>query len=513
MKMFKKKRNLKEEQFVERASILRILVSFFLFLFSFSVYSYSSFYFTSKIELAQQKSIELQIDSARLILNEEKRRDLDNYSVDYVLHLNYFLEAFITEDKEVYKQYESIKENCLKNYSNLSDSLPFKKFAQSEVYFYSAALKAKQNELYSAAKDVNKAHSLIEENHTLFPNFILNNKARGLMKVYLSTVPDNYKWVIKLLGAKGDMNEGLRLLNQLATSQDTTPGFKWIQKETQYLYCFSLFTVAKQKAKAWAEMLKYTSDYKSNGLSTFFRSNIALKMNRNETAIKVLENRPSSKDYLHFYFLDYQLGLALLHKQDVRSIEYLKIFYNNHKGENYKKSCLQKMSWYYLLAADFEKYLNYKKAILTKGYTQIEEDKQAERYAEKKQPNRILLKARLLYDGGYYTNALKVIDKLVVKELSSNDEKAEYCYRKGRIYQQLGQLDKSLKYYEACTLFGLNSSEYYASYACLFLGDYYLKKGENNRAKEFYKRALNNKKNQEYRESIEHRAKVGLKKV
>ncbi len=511
--MWKKNQNQKEEQLEEKAKLFRFPLTV-LFLLTFcSLFAEVSFHFNSTLLEAQRKNYELQLIPARQLLELEKEKFPDNYAVDYLLHFNYLLEAFITEEQSAYDRYQKIKETALNHYQNLPDSLAYKKFAQSEVYFYSATLKAKFNELYSAAKDINKAQGLIEKNHELFPNFIQNNKTRGVIRVYLSTVPDNYSWVMKLLGAQGDLGEGLRLLNALANTQDTASELQYIAKETQYIYTFALFNVAKQSGKAWAETLKITSDYKTNSLSAFFRSNIALKMNKNETAIKVLEARPQSEEYLPFHFLDYQLGVAKLNKQDVEAIKFLKKFYLEFKGKNYVKSCLQKMSWYYLLAADFDAYNLYKKEILEKGQALNEEDKTAVKYANKQQPNRILLKARLLYDGGYYTDALATINLLTTKLLDSRPEKAEFCYRKGRIYEKLGNQPVAMKFYEACSLFAIDSEEYYGAYSCLYLADYYLSISDKSKAEEFYNKALSFKNNKEYKESIEHRAKAGLKKV
>jgi hypothetical protein len=508
---WKKKKNQKEERLEENNSS-RFLGFIFLFLVSLGVFATPTFYFTPQLISAQEQNYALKLDGARQILLDEKAADPANCAIDYLLHFNYFLEAFVSEEQSDYAAYQKVLDASISHFEKLSDDSAYKRFVLSEAHFYSSTLKAKHNELFSAARDIKRAYFLVEENHKLFPSFVQNNKTRGLIKTYISTVPESYAWVVKMIGIDGNMAEGLRLLRSLAYSKSTAPEMKMIAKETGYIYSFALYNVAKQTSKSWAETLNFTRDYSTNLLSLYFRSQIALKLNKNETAIKTLQSRPASDEYSSFVYLDYLLGVAKLNRQDDDAIKPLSVYYTKFKGGNYVKSCLQKISWYYLLAGDYAKSEEYKKLILTKGIAVNEEDKQAERYANKPRPDRYLLKARLQYDGGYYERALKTIDITSLAALKTLDEKGEFCYRKGRIYEKLGNMPVALKFYEACSIYGGQSEEYYGPYASLYIADYYLANGDKVLAKKFYTKALGYKRNKEYVDSIEHRAKVGLKK-
>jgi len=441
----KKSQNQKEEQFVRNK--LRFLFPVFLLLVS-PVFGSHHFTFNKNLLVAQKQNYELRLGRAEGYILTEQEVDPENSAVHYLLHLNAFLKAFVSETEADYAAYRKIQDNALFHFEQLPDSSPFKRFAQSEVYFYSATLKAKFDELYSAARDVNKAHSLIEENHKEFPDFLPNNKTRGVIKVYLSTVPENYEWIINMLGIKGDLNGGLRLLKTLTTYQKDTTELSGIAKEAAYLYSFTLLHVAKQGGKAWSETLKCTDDYKTSLLSSFFI-----------------------------------------------------------------KSCLQKMSWHYFVIGENEKGVSYKSLISKKGYALNEEDKQSQRYASKPSPHAILLESRLLYDGGYYELANKSIARIEGKNLENAKLKAEFCYRRGRLAEKMGEMDAALKLYEAASLFAIDSDEYYGAYASIYLGDYHLRNKDMELARKFYKRALGFKENREYTESIEQRAKAGLKKI
>jgi predicted negative regulator of RcsB-dependent stress response len=77
----------------------------------------------------------------------------------------------------------------------------------------------------------------------------------------------------------------------------------------------------------------------------------------------------------------------------------------------------------------------------------------------------------------------------------------------------LGHQEQALVFYEASTIYGKKSKEYYGPYACIFMGDIYLKQGKRTLAKQFYTRATTYSNNQEYIQTIEQRAKSGLKQL
>jgi tetratricopeptide (TPR) repeat protein len=207
------------------------------------------------------------------------------------------------------------------------------------------------------------------------------------------------------------------------------------------------------------------------------------------------------------------LGLAKLNSFDSSAIEEFDVYIKNFEGRNYVKSCLQKMSWYYVLQGNLSKARELQMLIKTKSKSVNEEDRLADQYALKPLPNSDLLKMRLLYDGGDFTGAANAAKAINPKTLANSNLKAEFCYRQGRIYEKMGNNKVALKYYEACSLFAKNSTEYYGAYACIYLGDYYLELKEMDNAERFYQQALKFEKNKEYIESIEQRAKAGLKKI
>lgn len=509
----KNRQSQKEELFVRKSNSTRGLTLTLILLFYLSGLSVNYFNIDSTLQVIQKENIKLRLKLAKEKLLQQKDLNPHNSAVEYLLHFNAYLKVFIAEDQHFYKDYVLAKNSALNHYNQLPNSSPFKKFAQSEIYFYSATLLARQGEYYNSALEIRKAWNLIEENHQLFPNFLPNNKTRGVLKIYLSTIPENYDWIIRILGFDGDLNHGLRLLQTLSNHQSDTSYLGVIAQEASYLYSFSLLHAAKNPVKSWRVMLKCTQDYKENLLSNYFRSSMALKLNNNNIAFKTLTSRPHGPIYEPFHLLSYYLSVSKLHQGDSSAINDLKYFIDHYRGNSFLKSAYQKISWFYILRGDYHKADLYKKKINYVGKANNNEDKQASRYVNKENPHPVILKSRLLYDGGYYKKAYDLLHSFKVRELTSSDEKAEFCYRKGRVLEKLGYKDRALIMYEACSLYAVKSKEYYGAYACLYLGDLYAKDNNIELATKFYNRAMSYSENEEYVDSINSRAKAGIKEL
>ena len=121
-------------------------------------------------------------------------------------------------------------------------------------------------------------------------------------------------------------------------------------------------------------------------------------------------------------------------------------------------------------------------------------------------------KARVLFDGAYYQRAIDMLAKINPTKLSSNREKIEYFYRKGRILHEWGKLDEALIEYQKTIQSDPNLNLYFAPNAALKSGAIYEKKGNKTKAIEYYKKAISYKTH-EYKNSVDAEAKAGINRL
>lgn len=124
-------------------------------------------------------------------------------------------------------------------------------------------------------------------------------------------------------------------------------------------------------------------------------------------------------------------------------------------------------------------------------------------------PNILLLKAKLLNDGGYHREALNVLAGKTSNDFTADDERLEFMYRVGRIYDDLGKDDEAIKAYESAINFGKNRTEYYAARAALQTAMIYEKRGNFSKAIAFYEQCIN-MDNHDFKDSLDQKAKAGL---
>jgi hypothetical protein len=73
------------------------------------------------------------------------------------------------------------------------------------------------------------------------------------------------------------------------------------------------------------------------------------------------------------------------------------------------------------------------------GNSETEADKKALKDAKSGQwPNVLLLKSRLLNDGGYHKEALDILLGKTTNDFSQTADKAAFAYRLARIYDDMG---------------------------------------------------------------------------
>jgi tetratricopeptide (TPR) repeat protein len=204
------------------------------------------------------------------------------------------------------------------------------------------------------------------------------------------------------------------------------------------------------------------------------------------------------------------LGVAKLNRLDADACYPILNFLGNFKGKNYIRAAYMHLAWYYLIQNKPKQYETYMERIKIRGNDQVDNDLEALRTAKKGiKPDITLLKARLLFDGGYYANAIHELD-----DFKATDAKTglEYTYRLGRIYHNWGKIDEAVPHYRETIKAGEKMPYYYAANAALQLGIIYEKRNDFASARTYYTEVLSMDFD-EYHFSITNKAQAGLNRI
>ena len=287
-----------------------------------------------------------------------------------------------------------------------------------------------------------------------------------------------------------------------------------VYKEEVLFYLSSVrntFSKSEGSSAAVLEMMKPLC--RQSMLIRFCYSNLLMKNGKNEEALKALMDTSSSHGTYPFYFMSYKTGLAKLRKLDFSAEKDLQNFIIHYHGINYLRSACQNLAWIHLLKGDQKKYADYITLCKKMGNEYVDEDKDATHEATSGEiPNLLLLRARLLFDGGYYQQSLAVIAGKTGENFPRLKDRLEVTYRFARILHKLNQADKAIAYFEQTLNNGSSTKYYFAANSALLLGNIYEEKNDFEKAKMYYTKCLS-LRDHEYQNSIDSKAQAGLERV
>jgi tetratricopeptide (TPR) repeat protein len=338
----------------------------------------------------------------------------------------------------------------------------------------------------------------------------------GLLHCLIGSIPENYQWIVNAIGINGGIDKGLNELHQLLSLTEKDEQYKIYNTELLFLISFLEMNLTIEKSNFQKTLDAIGQKHANHILLNFSAARLSSKLGKNDLVIKILNNRPKKEEQFEFSYLDYLLGMSYLYKLDFESS--MKIFHHfitHFKGENYIKSAYHKLAWIAFLQGEPEKKLSYFEKAIAEGSISIDEDKVALKDAKQNYiTHPILLKGRLLYDGGYYPLALAELQQIESPHLFSNTENTiEYWYRKARLFQKMEKpIMEVISSFQKALNLELTSNSYYASMSALQIAIEYEKMGEKQKAKSYYNKCLS-MKDFDYQRGIHQKAKAGLNRI
>jgi tetratricopeptide (TPR) repeat protein len=470
----------------------------------------ANFIFNARCTQAYKDVFKLRLNDARAIIKDEKQRNpqnginvlLDNYA-------DYF-DVLMSENRADYERLKDLESDRIDALDGNDKNSPYYLYSQAEVYLQMGILKAKFGDYISSFRDIKKARGLIKDNIAKYPDFILNQKDNAVVEVILGALPSNLKGIAKFLGISGNTQVGLARLDKLHGELDNK-NLDMYMDEVTFFLCYIHINLlhTKNYDKLMGYVRKMDDD---SGLKNYLGGYVCAKTEHNDEAIQYLNIIQNGKQRLVLPAASYLLGYAKLCRMDTDANIYLARYLNEYKGGKYIKDTYLKLAYFYLLNNDLPKYNYYLALVRSKGNINDEKDKQALREANDPAPDIDLLKARLYYDGAYYTKALALLNNNEQSDFKLPRDQLEYTYRLGRVFEKTGKYNEAIANYQKAINMGKATPYYYAANAALGTAVIYELRKDYDKAAIYYKLALS-MKNHEYQNSAEYEAKQGLERI
>lgn len=462
---------------------------------------------------AYEAVIALDFEKADLLLLKEKKDKPDNLLILYIESQMDLIKSFVEEDDIALKGLKLRNEERINRLKEHKGKSPYQRLCIAEMYIQLAMARARMEEFFGAAYDIRKAFKLLEENQKAYPDFAPNLRGLGLIHAAIGTIPKSYQWVVNLIGLNGTVQQGLGELKKLLAATYRQEEYAYMRDETIMILTFLELNLGKDKDNELIRKRFYPiKNIERKPLLLFSKSIFHFAASENDSVIELLSNSRKLVKNQPLQYLYFMEGNARLCNMDFTAEALFNSYLQSYKGSTYIMSARQKIAWIQLLKGDpagYQKYIARCKAT-SKGEELTDEDKAAIKEAEsKEQPNPILLKARLLFDGGYYPRALNELAGKSATQFQGIKAQLEFTYRLARIFHKMEKYEKAQQLYEATYKNGLHQKYYFSASAALHLGQLYEDTGEKAKAIEYYKKALA-LRDHDYQNSIDQKAKAGL---
>lgn len=461
---------------------------------------------------AYQKATNLRLLDARKTLEALKQEEPDNLIPILIENYVDFLTVFANDNAQDYKRLSKNMEPRLHKISRGDPRSPYYLYCQAEIRLQWAFLRSRFGDFLAAMSDTKQAYALLTENQRRFPDFIANKKSLGVLHALVGNVPEEYRWTLRALGGmSGSTEQGLQ---ELEAVQDYAKKHPFIfEEEALVAHAFLLAYLNNQAEEGWRILTERKLNPRANPMAAYAMAMVAMRAGHNETAIRLLQEAPGGDAYHPFYQRDYLLGLAKLRRLDKDANKPLEDFITHFKGENGLKEGYQKLAWFHLVFDNADGYQTYTNQTKTKGAAHTEPDKAALREARSgEQPEKHLLQARLLFDGGYYQRAHDLMQAASQAYAGNQRQQLEFTYRMGRISHKLGNIHDAVRYYNQTIDDGAKLPWYFACNAALQLGLLHEEKKTYQEARNAYLRCLDLTP-ETYAGGLHAQAKAGLGRI
>ena len=468
-----------------------------------------TFEFNAASIQAYQEITRLKIKIGRQLLEKSAQQNPHNLIPVMLGSYCDFYSLFFNEDPDEYNKLYPVFEQRLDELKEGPNSSPFYLYSQAIVRIHRAGVSVKFGHLWDAGWDFRKAYLLLKENKKKFPGFSPNDLMFGALQSVIGTIPKGYKWLANILGMNGSLTEGMKTVRNYTNSNDGWA--KFFFNESAFIYPYLLFYVDNKKEEALQFIYQKKIDLVNNHLLAYMATNITLNNKQIESCKSIIQNRNKSDDYLQLSIWDFQMGYAKLYHLDIQEAKvYFEQFIHSFRGNFYIKDVYQKLSWCYLLQGNMKKAEENRVLQLTKGSIDTDADKKALKDAKAAiWPNILLLKARLLNDGGYHNEAYKLLANKKESSFDKIEEKLEFSYRIARIFDDLGKDEEAIQKYLIAIKIGANRKEYFASRAAYQIGQIYEMRGLKEQAIAYYQKCIE-MEDHEFKDSLDQRAKAGI---
>jgi hypothetical protein len=442
------------------------------------------------------------VPAARALIRPEDPNSVGTVLVADCLEM---VEILISQDAKRYSAVLEAQNQRLETIEKAPQS-PLRDYSSAQLLLHQAVLQVVFEHEVQGAWNLRQAYQQMQRVAKRYPSYLPARKSLGMLEFAIGSLPEGYRWFLRLLGLSGSVNSGLQHMRAAAQQPHD------FQLESQLLLALVEETYYRRSNETTQLVTRLATQQPDNLLLTFLVISQNKKLHHTDRALAAFRARPTGPGYLSVPYLHHMAADLLLYQGQFAASERENLkFLQLYRGQHYRKAAAFKLYLAAWLGGKQSAAEHYRQQINASGRTIVEEDTYAQRFFEEKSPlHPILTRARLQLDGGYYQEALTTLKTFSTNNRTLLRDQLEAPYRRARAYHGLNQLD-SARYFYARTIALSNGQApyYFAPQAALQLGYLCQSAGQTELARKYFRQALQYPKH-EYKNSTDMKAKVAL---
>jgi hypothetical protein len=381
----------------------------------------------------------------------------------------------------------------------------FSYVSRADIHLMISYLEFTNRDYWPAFTHYTKAKSFMDELEEKFPKSIFNQRY-ALLKLTVDAMASE---IIPLPGLKipteKRKDQFLQMMNRVLKNPEIPVTFKDETEITTVIY-YSFIDPSDDGCYKLIEL--FGNDwYKKGPLQTYLFVKHANRSGHYNESYKALQFASQHQFTNRFNLLNLQIGNMYLNRMNDSCSRYLNQFAELQKNNRDVAYALLKLAWWNFMSQNPAQTEGYCHVITTQVFPETPDNQQAiYEITLRENWESLLIKARLLFDGGNYTACrdLLLAEQDKVGKLNKLQQ-TEFAYRMARACDKTGQWEFAIKFYHITMNSGLENQLYYPSYSAYYLGMIYLQQNNKPFADRYFRICIQ-MKSPIYEESIHRKA-------
>jgi tetratricopeptide (TPR) repeat protein len=419
--------------------------------------------------------------------------------------------GMIMEQDALYDRFFAQSDRLFEVLDAMPDS-PWRTHFRAEAELYRAVIHAKKTEYARAAFALRQAYKHFERNVEEHPQFFESTWGMGLCHTAVGLVPKQFRWVLRLMGFEGTVQQGL---DEIEASAERSVFYR---EEASIVFALTDLIVNEAKEGGMDYIVALRERHADSPLVGYIHGFALLHERRAaeaEAALRRTDRLLRGPGTYPMPYVDYFLGDALFRQNEfAEAARHFERYVNTFPGEALLAQAHLHLGLAREMAGD--------RAGAIRAYEQVrtredyDSDHEALREAQDRLETplagheRTLLLGRNAFDGGRYREAVRLLQPVLGDQEAPPIMRAEAAYRSGRAFHVLEEWRDALRHYRFAVSRPGDELAKWGPWSQYYIGEVHEARGDEAAAQTAYERALAYDVPFAYHKALEQRAKAAL---